>query len=63
MISVKRGKTTQKKTSKRKGNFTKAEKEAYNAGRAYGAAKKGRRISLKTKKERQSFSNGVKSVR
>ena len=43
--------------------FSEEEKRAFHGGRAYGAAKMGRRVSFRTKSERDSFSNGVKSVR
>lgn len=46
-----------------KKNYSEAEKRAYHGGRAYAAAKKGKRIRFKTEKEKRSFSNGVKSVR
>ncbi len=39
------------------------EKKAHAAGKAYAAAKAGKRCSFKTAAERRSFSNGVKSVR
>ena len=44
-------------------SYTELEKRAYHGGRAYAAAKKGRRVKFKTEKERKSFSNGVKSIR
>ena len=43
--------------------FSEREKRAYSAGRGYAAAQKGRRIKCKTEKEKQSFRNGIKSVR
>ena len=49
--------------SKKRKTYSDAEKRAYASGQAYAAAKKGKRVSLKTAKERKSFSNGVKSVR
>ena len=46
-----------------KRQFSEREKRAYSAGRGYGAAKAGRKIKCETKKEMQSFRNGVNSVR
>ena len=55
-----RGRNNQRKTS---GNFSEKEKRAYDAGKAYAEAKKGKRVHLNTKKERDSFRAGVKSVK
>lgn len=46
-----------------KRSYSEAEKRAYHGGRAYAVGKAGKRVKLKTEKERKSFSNGVKSVR
>ena len=43
--------------------YTQAEKQAYHGGRAWAAGKAGKRVKLKTEKEKDSFRNGVKSVR
>lgn len=43
--------------------FTEREKRAFSAGKGYAAAKAGKRVACKTEKEKQSFRNGVKSVR
>lgn len=43
--------------------YSEKEKRAYDAGKAYAKAKKGKRMGLKTKKEQQSFTNGYKSVK
>ncbi|MDE7453803.1 MAG: hypothetical protein K2N22_05280 [Clostridia bacterium] len=43
--------------------YSNREKRAFAAGKAFAAAKAGRRCSFKTNAERQSFSNGVKAVR
>lgn len=45
-----------------KRQFSNREKRAYSAGCGYGAAKAGKKVRCRTEKERQSFSNGVKSV-
>lgn len=45
-----------------KRQFSEREKRAYSAGCGYGAAKNGKKVKCRTEKERQSFSNGVKSV-
>ncbi len=39
------------------------EKKAYHLGRGYGAAKIGKRIACKTEAQKQSFRNGIKSVK
>lgn len=44
-------------------SYSEKEKRAYHGGRAYAAAKAGRRVTFNTEKERKSFSNGVKAVR
>lgn len=46
-----------------KRQFTEREKRAYSAGCGYAAAKAGKRVDCKTEKEKESFRNGVKSVR
>lgn len=46
-----------------KKQFTEREKRAFSAGKGYAAAKAGKRVACKTEKEKQSFRNGVKSVR
>lgn len=46
-----------------KRSYSEAEKRAYYGGRAYAVGKAGKRVKLKTEKERKSFSNGVKAVR
>ena len=46
-----------------KGQFTEREKRAFSAGKGYAAAKAGKRVACKTEREKQSFRNGVKSVR
>ncbi len=46
-----------------KKSYSEAEKRAYHGGRAYAVGKMGRRVKLRTEKEKKSFSNGVKSVR
>lgn len=46
-----------------KKTYSEAEKRAYHGGRAYAVGKAGKRVKLKTEKERKSFSNGVKSIR
>lgn len=46
-----------------KRQYSLREKRAYSAGRGYAAAKKGRRVKCRTKKEVRSFRNGVNSVR
>lgn len=46
-----------------KRQFTEREKRAYSAGKGYAAAKAGKRVECKTEKEKQSFRNGVMSVR
>lgn len=43
--------------------FTEREKRAFSAGKGYAAAKAGKRVACKTEAEKQSFRNGVKSVR
>lgn len=46
-----------------KKQYSEDEKRAWSAGRGFAAAKAGKRCSFKTQKERESFKNGVKSVR
>lgn len=43
--------------------YSEKEKQAYHGGRAWAAGKAGKRVTLKTEKEKKSFRNGVKSVR
>lgn len=49
-----------KRAGKNKTSYSEAEKRAYDAGKAYGAAKKNVRCTFKTEKERKSFSRGYK---
>lgn len=49
--------------NKRKKKYSVREKRAYSAGRAYAAAKKGKRVRCNSYSEKQSFLNGVNSVR
>lgn len=51
-----------KEAGKGKTSYSDAEKRAYDAGQAYGAAKKGKRCAFKTKKERESFKRGYKAA-
>lgn len=46
-----------------KRQFTEREKRAFSAGKGYAAAKAGKRVACETEKEKQSFRNGVNSVR
>lgn len=46
-----------------KRQFSEREKRAYSAGRGFGAAKAGRRFACKTAAEKQSFRNGLNSVK
>ena len=46
-----------------KRQFTEREKRAFSAGCGFAAAKAGKRVACKTEKEKESFRNGVKSVR
>lgn len=46
-----------------KKSYSEEEKRAFHGGRAYAIGKAGKRVKLKTDKERKSFSNGVKSIR
>ena len=48
--------------AKRK-QYSEREKQAFHAGRGYAAGKANKRVKCKTEKEKQSFRNGVKSVR
>jgi len=48
---------------KKKAKYTEEEKRAWAAGRAYAAAKKGKRLKLRTKKEENSFKEGYNSVK
>ena len=57
-----KGKTSAKGKGK-KSQYSAAEKQAYAAGKAYAAAKAGQRVGLKTEKEKESFRNGMKSVK
>lgn len=47
----------------KKKSFSVAEKNAFAAGRSYAKAKAGKRVVLSSRKERESFRNGVNSVR
>ena len=51
------------KTSKRRTTRTNAEKRAFDAGQAFEAGRTGALVSLQTKKERASFSAGVKAAK
>lgn len=44
-------------------NYTAKERKAYHMGRAYAAAKAGKRVNCPDSKSKQSFRNGVNSVR
>lgn len=46
-----------------KRSYTAKERKAYYMGRAYAAAKAGRRVDCPDSKTKQSFRNGVNSVR
>ncbi|MCM1296854.1 MAG: hypothetical protein NC311_15050 [Muribaculaceae bacterium] len=46
-----------------KRQFSVREKRAYDAGRAYGLAKQGKRVNCKTEKDKTSFRNGMKAVK
>lgn len=46
-----------------KKTYTAKEKKAYHMGRAYAAAKAGKRVKISDEKEKQSFRNGVNAVR
>lgn len=46
-----------------KKQFSVREKRAYDAGRAYGLAKQGKRVNCKMEKDKSSFRNGLKAVR
>ena len=43
--------------------YSEREKRAYFAGKAYATAKAGNRVNCKSSVEKQSFRNGVNSVR
>lgn len=43
--------------------YSEREKQAYHAGRGYAAGKSGKRVKCNTEAEKQSFRNGVNSVR
>ena len=49
--------------NKGKRSYSVKEKRAYDAGKAYARAKRGKRMGLKTKKEQESFKNGYNSVK
>lgn len=59
--STKTARKTTRTTNKR-GEYSAAEKAAYNAGKGFAAAKAGGTVQLKTEKEKQSFRNGMSSV-
>lgn len=46
-----------------KRSYSAKERKAYHMGRAYAAAKAGKRINCPDSKSKQSFRNGVNSVR
>lgn len=46
-----------------KKTYTAKERKAYHMGRAYAAAKAGKRVKCTSEKEKQSFRNGVNAVR
>jgi hypothetical protein len=46
-----------------KKTYTAKEKKAYHMGRAYAAAKAGKRVKISDEKQKQSFRNGVNAVR
>ena len=46
--------------NKGKRSYSTKEKRAYDAGRAYARARKGKRMGLRTKKEQESFKNGYR---
>lgn len=46
-----------------KKTYTAKEKKAYHMGRAYAAAKAGKRVKISDEKQKQSFCNGVNAVR
>lgn len=46
-----------------KRGYTAKERKAYHMGRAYAAAKAGKRVNCPDSKSKQSFRNGVNSVR
>lgn len=46
-----------------KRSYTANERKAYHMGRAYAAAKAGKRVNCPDSKSKQSFRNGVNSVR
>lgn len=52
-----------KKQNRGKEQYSEQEKKAFRAGKVYATAKAGKRVVLKTEKEKESFRNGVKSVR
>lgn len=43
-----------------KRSYSEKEKRAFDAGKAYARARKGKRMGLKTKKEQESFKNGYR---
>ena len=46
-----------------KKTYSTKERKAYHMGRAYAAAKAGKRVKLPDDKTKQSFRNGINSVR
>lgn len=46
-----------------KRSYSAKERKAYHMGRAYAAAKAGKRVNCPDSKSKQSFRNGVNSVR
>ncbi len=66
-INIYNNKTGSTKASKpkkaKRGKYSEAEKRAWDAGRAWEVGKNGGKVELKSEKEKESFRNGVKSVR
>ena len=58
-----KSKSTKAKRTTKRGEFSASEKAAYNAGKGFAAAKAGGKVLLKTEKEKQSFRNGMESVK
>lgn len=63
-MTVRKASNRTRRTSKRTSSQrTQAEVAAYNQGKAFGAAKSGGRVELRTKKERDSFRKGVDAAK
>lgn len=60
--SMRTAKSAPKKSEKKKGKFSQAEKTAFAAGKAFAAAKAGDRVQLRSKKQEESFRKGMQSV-